>query len=34
MKKIMFLFSAFLICNIVYAQTDSSGCISYHKGFF
>lgn len=34
MKKIILLFSAFLICNIVFAQTDSNACISYHKGFF
>lgn len=30
----MLLLSAFLICNVVFAQTDSSACVNYHKGFF
>jgi hypothetical protein len=34
MKKITLLFSVFFICNIVFAQTDSSQCVNYHKGFF
>jgi hypothetical protein len=34
MKKLILFFSAFLICNIVIAQTDSSACANYHKGFF
>ena len=30
----MLFFVAVLICNILFAQADSSACINYHKGYF
>lgn len=34
MKQAMLFFVAVLICNVLFAQADSTACINYHKGYF
>jgi hypothetical protein len=34
MQRFIFILAAFLFCNTVWAQADSSTCVDYHQGYF